>query len=337
MQKTPTVRDPRSEAEARLGTGLARVLEPSPPAVQDGDWFADDPTAAGPGDASVVVPAGCGPLTWDAVIADRPELAEFARDGWLADHRRLEPLPAEFASTRENLHRVGFHVLSTVRENATGKIALRWTRDGFGTPFYGEDEQLRVEGTLLVHQSGPSIRHTPITTLDAAARFAGIAYEPEKAERFDAPPAIAGGRALAVEPAAARALADWFGFGYSVLEELRRAALPDDDAGRVQLWAEHFDPAVEIGDADAGRRASYGASPGDAAHPEPYLYVAAWGEVDRSDPFWNDESFNGAHLPYRELIDATDQRVAALAFYRRGLATLTDRPLEEVAGPGNGR
>ena len=44
---------------------------------------------------------------------------------------------------------------------------------------------------------------------------------------------------------------------------------------RPQIWPEHFDLACELG-ADAGTRARYGASPGDAAIPQPYLYVGPW-------------------------------------------------------------
>jgi len=40
------IRNPRAEAEDRLGGRYqARVLEPSPPTVRDGPWFADDPLA----------------------------------------------------------------------------------------------------------------------------------------------------------------------------------------------------------------------------------------------------------------------------------------------------
>ena len=38
--------NPRLEAQRLVGDDLeARVLEPSPPAVVDGEWFADDPVA----------------------------------------------------------------------------------------------------------------------------------------------------------------------------------------------------------------------------------------------------------------------------------------------------
>ena len=51
------MRDPRQEAFDRLGGRYeVRVLEPSPPAVDEEPWFADDPAA--PGD----VPDGREPL-----------------------------------------------------------------------------------------------------------------------------------------------------------------------------------------------------------------------------------------------------------------------------------
>ena len=41
---TPQVRHLQQEAAALLHRGEeARVLEPSPPAVEDGEWLADDP------------------------------------------------------------------------------------------------------------------------------------------------------------------------------------------------------------------------------------------------------------------------------------------------------
>ncbi|MGI9602080.1 MAG: hypothetical protein ACR2QE_09360, partial [Acidimicrobiales bacterium] len=84
----------------------------------------------------------------------------------------------------------------------------------------------------------------------------------------------------------------------------------------------HLDAAIEMGDTDAGRRATYGASAGDDAHPEPYLYVGPWGEIDADDPAWNDQHFTGASLPYDELCAAPDPRQLALQFSRDALARL---------------
>lgn len=45
---TVSPRDPRAEAHARVrGVYDARVLEPSPPAVTEPLWLADDPVAVG--------------------------------------------------------------------------------------------------------------------------------------------------------------------------------------------------------------------------------------------------------------------------------------------------
>ena len=126
---------------------------------------------------------------------------------------------------------------------------------------------------------------------------------------------------LELDQASMEFLGDWFGFGTALLEELR-VSPGATHVGRVQLWPGHLDPAVEIGDQDAGQRATYGASPGDHAHDEPYLYVGAWGEVDRSDPFWNESNFNGASLPYSAIVEADDQFGVALDFLRSGLSKL---------------
>ncbi len=303
------IRDARAEAEDRLGGHFeARVLEPSPPAVNEGPWFADDPVADGDGPEGrqVVSPVGTGDLRWDDLARGDPELAAWCADRWLAAHQRLGPAPATFVQTREGLHRVGEEVLSKAREHANGKIALRYTLGGFGTPFFADDVQLRVEGTELIVQEGERDRRGEITTLRAAGELVGAQLLPDGLELDDAP--------LAVDADAARFLGDWYGFAYSVLEELRAAADPALDPSRVQLWAEHFDPSVELGSEAEGRRAAYGASPGDGEHPEPYLYVTPWSAPPVGE-LWNATGFPGAELPIAALLEADDQRAAALEFY----------------------
>ena len=326
MSDAPTARDAQAEAQAMLGPGLfARVLEPSPPAVTEPPWYADDPARApAPPGTRVVSPVAGGDLTWSELAATVPALAAWCADRWLGAFRRLEPVPPTLAAERADLNRLAFHVMSSARERANGKIALRYTHRGWGTPFFGDDVQVRVEGTRLVVQAGGAVRVAPITTLDAAAELAGVEYEPAKAERFDVPPPIPGDRVLEVSEATVAALTDWYGFATSVLEELRLIG-GDDDDGRVQIWAEHFDAAVDMGDAERGRRASYGASPGDPGHPEPYLYVGPWEKEGLDDPFWNDSAFGGASLPYRDLLAARDQRAAGLGFFARGLRLLGAR------------
>ena len=112
---------------------------------------------------------------------------------------------------------------------------------------------------------------------------------------------------------AATFLSDWYGFASSVLEELRAEAPESADPSRVQLWPEHFDLAVDLGAEGEARRATYGRSPGDALHPEPYAYVAPW-EAPPDGALWQATAFRGAELPYTELLAAEDQRDTALRF-----------------------
>ncbi|MFZ0014315.1 MAG: hypothetical protein WAL25_09395, partial [Acidimicrobiia bacterium] len=93
----------------------------------------------------------------------------------------------------------------------------------------------------------------------------------------------------------------------------------------VQLWPEHFDPATELGDSEKGQRASFGASPGDDAHPMPYVYVSPWGEVDRSERYWNDDAFGGSSLGYGELASSDDPVGMAVDFLLEGYRRLHAR------------
>jgi len=261
-----------------------------------------------------VSPVGTGDLRWDDLAQDDPDLAAWCAERWLGAHRRLGPAPAKLADTRESLHRVGERVLSKGREHANGKIALRYTLGGFGTPFFGDDVQVRVEAAELVVQEGTDERRAPITTLRAAGELIGAHLLPDDLELDGDPP-------LTVDPAAARFLGDWYGFAYSVLEELRADADAALEPGRVQLWPEHFDASVELGPEAEGRRAGYGASPGDGEHPEPYLYVAPWSPPAAGE-LWNATAFTGAELPLAALLGADDQRTAALDFLHVRLDTL---------------
>src|SRR6266545_3131429 len=266
----PVARNPRREAQELVGDAFdARVLEPSPPAVVDGDLFADDPVAlAGPAGRPVLAPVSSADLTWDQWLGERPERAPWAAARWLGAWRRLPPLPPAYADTRLALHRLVVYVASPARQRVNGKMALRWTFGGLGTPFFGDDEQVRVAGAGLVRQRGPAAEAAEITTLNAAAELV-----------LDGPPDLA--------------------------------------------WAEQFDAAFDC--LPEERRCTFGASPGDAAVPQPYLYVLPW-RFDEAPPnaFWNSTSFRGAILPFGHLVDAEDQRALALRFLRRGRALLLE-------------
>jgi hypothetical protein len=110
-----------------------------------------------------------------------------------------------------------------------------------------------------------------------------------------------------------------------VLEQLRAETPPEHQPSRVQIWPEHFDIAVELGDESTDQRAAYGLSPGDDVRDEPYLYVAPWSPPDAA-PLWNARTFRGADLPLSELLDAPDQRAAALEFLRERARALSRAP-----------
>jgi len=289
-------------AEAREVAGPdAWVLEPSPPAVDDPDFFADDPVTA-------------GNLDWVEWVAAHPERTTWAGERWLAAWPRLGAAPPTLVETRLALHRLAFYVVAPARKRVNTKFGLRWTLGGFGTPFFGADEQVRVADGLVIVQRGDSAGAEPISTLADAAAFVldgppeiawGAEFDVADAGDVDAP--------LAVDPDAAAFLGAWYGFGWSVLEELRKD--PESvDAGRVQLWPEHFDAGLEC--LAGERRSGFGASPGDSGCAEPYLYVTPPRVAAVTGDLWNATTFRGAILPLHELVDADDQRAAALDFFR---------------------
>src|SRR4051794_27324511 len=104
---------------------------------------------------------------------------------------------------------------------------------------------------------------------------------------------------LDVDAAHTERLARFFRFTWDVLETLRQEAQAPSE---IHLWPEHFDIAFD------DREVTYGGSPGDENHPEPYLYVGPW-TAPEPGPQWNANGFTGAEAPW------TDED-AALEFFR---------------------
>jgi hypothetical protein len=288
--------NPRAEAKDMLGGDYeARVLEPSPPAVTDPP-YTDDPVEPGevPEGRDLVSPVhNRGDLTWDEIATQDPDVAPWCAERWLGAWKRLQPLPAAFGETRDALHMVAEAVVSPARQPPS-EVSLRYTRGGFGTPFFeddGQDCQVRVADGELVRQRGRD----------------------ETTERL--PPEV--------DAAATSALGDFYGFGCSVLEQLRADEV-DGDPSKVVLWPQHFDIALDLGPETAGKRATIGASPGDESHSEPYLYVTPW-TTEVSGELWQAQGFEGAELGYAELLAAPDQRRAALDFLRERYRALQQR------------
>ena len=317
-------RDARAEAATLTGDGLSpRVLEPSPPAVTDEPFFADDPVATG-GATGLLVPAGMpGGRDWSSWLDEHPDRASWVADRWLGGDRRLAPTPppATLSATRTDLHRLAAYVVAPTRHAANGKFGLRWTLGGFGTPFFhdgalGVDRQVRVDGDRLVDQRGDTASSVAITTLGAAARFLGSEIRTDAGAEHDSPEVGDTDAPLAVDAGAAAFLGRWFGMAFAALE-LVRADAGSVDPSRPQLWPGHFDPAIEVGDED--HRGSYGASPGDHTIDEPYLYLSIWWPdrigVDADDPAWNAPSFTGAILKLSDFPTDRDPVEVAAEFW----------------------
>jgi hypothetical protein len=234
----------------------------------------------------------------------------------------LDPLPASFAATRAALHTLAEHVIAPARYRVDGHIWLVPTPGGFGTPVFGDGERVRVDGVELVHERPGSTRRVAIRTLADAAQFLEIplgaptdVYKPATAAAPDTP--------LEIDVDAARTLAAWTDFAGGLLDELRHAYAAHD-ATAVKMWPEHFDVACDFGDAGAGTRANYGASPGDGAIAEPYLYVGPW-DPDRRTGAFAMCPF-GAAITYHELQASSDSKDAGRRFFGDGAALLLGAP-----------
>ncbi len=224
--------------------------------------------------------------------------------------------------SRDGLHQIAFFALGPARYHAVGRMGLQPYPGGFGTPEY-EGKIARIDGDLLVLEESEVAATQAITTVREAAEFFGVEYQVDWFADFHDPLEPADpDEAVEVDPFVTRALGEWYRFGWSSLERLSSRATLEDDASGVQLWPEHLDAAAELGNSGEGRRASFGVSPGDDGHPDPYIYVAAWGDVDRSNPYWNDESFNGSSLSLDDLRSQPDPESAAVDFFMAGYQIL---------------
>jgi hypothetical protein len=306
MQYGPHMDARNALAEARAVAGPdAWVLEPSPPAVTDGPFLADDP-------------AQSGDLDWQKWVNEHPDRAGWAAERWLASWARLGPAPKGLVETRLALHTIAFYVMAPARRRVNTKFGLRWTLGGLGTPFFGDDEQVRIAGDQLIVQRREVAASESITTLaDAAAFVLDGPPDVEWQNGFDVHDAGEPNAQLHVDPECAAFLGDWFGFGWSVLEEFRTDA-SDPDGLRVQLWPEHFDASV--GPFPGEPSAVFGVSPGDAACVQPYVYVST--SAVPPGELWNAIGFTGAILRLDDLVDVADQRATVLDFFRTRRAAL---------------
>jgi hypothetical protein len=239
----------------------------------------------------------------------------------------LGALPPNFAATRDALHRLAAHVIARRRHDLVGRIGLRATPAGFGTPDAGPDhdhEVLRVAGPWLIHErTGDTASTTSIDLRSAAlvdaAELAGVDLDAEVTLGDGAPPVGDRHAPLGIDRAAVAALAGWYELGWTTLDQVLATAGPSAAPSVVQLWPEHFDAGCDL--AVGGDRVNLGASPGDGFHGEPYLYVGPWGpQRPGGADYWNAPF--GAVLGWSALQEAEDPPARALDFFSTGLAHL---------------
>jgi len=209
-------------------------------------------------------------------------------------------------TTRVALHSLAEHVLAADLHRRTAKIGLRRTPGGFGQPEVVDDgvrHRVRIDGTYLVVLDDDAERWVELTSLAAAAEVAATKLG-APTEVFTPTTPLHPHETLRIDAEAARVFADWFAFVDVILEEVRRrhrARTPTI----VQLWPEHFDLAFSVS------RVNVGGSPGDAEHPEPYLFVGPRAPVDGGA--WNEPW--GLSIPASQITDED----AAVELIERGL------------------
>ncbi|MGH3668971.1 MAG: hypothetical protein ACRDU7_11805, partial [Acidimicrobiia bacterium] len=100
---------------------------------------------------------------------------------------RVGPLPDDFQFARDQLHQLAFFALAPARYAVEERMGLRATPGGFGTPAYGDGRISRIEGRLLVQETGGNVATQAITTIRAAAEFFGGSYDVDWFTEFKDP------------------------------------------------------------------------------------------------------------------------------------------------------
>ncbi len=241
----------------------------------------------------------------------------------------LSPLPPTYVVDRPLVQLMAVHALARARFQAVGRFGLVPTPGGFGTPAFGPDATVvRLTPSSLLVDGGGDTAVTPLAgiTLTSIAEAAGTSLDTEFSTGADTPPYDDPDGLLAVAPATVAAIGTWFALGWAAIDAAVADLGPAATPARTQIWPEHFDAgtSVAVGPGE-GERANLGASPGDAGHPEPYLYVGPWGPDRPGDPaYWNAPF--GAVLGHDDLLEAEDPQAAAVTFLVTGLRYLATWP-----------
>jgi len=211
-------------------------------------------------------------------------------------------------STRRALHQVAEHVLGAAQYQRTGRIRLQVVPGGYATVDALDDgaRPAVIGAALLADGAGPPLPLAALRTLRACGAALGVA--PGMPDDLYLASAFDPDAPLDLDPESARLLCDWLALGDGALRSFAaELAAPVEPV----LWPEHFDVAITV---DA---VNYGASPGDDAMPDPYLYIGPHGGAPDASPFWNAPF--GAARAATEIPGVPD----AVAFFREGRARLT--------------
>jgi hypothetical protein len=215
-------------------------------------------------------------------------------------------------ATTHALHALAEQVLAADLYRHTGKIGLQITPGGFGTPRFevdGGERRVRVDGVDLVVEADGHARREPLTTITAAAEFVEVV--PEAPDVYMSQLTFDPDAPLNIDPDSAREIERWFGLVGAALDRFT-SAHRGESPSISQLWPEHFDLAITLGEAN------YGGSPPDDEIPLPYLYVGPW--KPRVGDFWT-EPFGASLLADRD-IDVED----AVAFFEEGRRHVSGDP-----------
>ena len=303
----------------RTGAGAVTARGGEPP------WQACDPVAMQPRRAELPLlsPVENGDLTWDELARGEPELSSWCADRWLGAWRRLRPVrrPRRARDDTPTWHSLAEQVLraraATRQRQDRTPVHAGWLRDpvlrrrSTGTGRQGGDVVVVTDG--VEHRE-------PISTIAAAARLVGVeAGAPADSCTTPRPTPHPDARSSCTR---VRHGSSPTGTGSHARCSKRCAATTGKTDSRTQLWPEHFGSRHRPRRRSAGTRGHLRRLAGDAAQPEPYLYVTHWKEDVPPDPFWNETAFAGASLAYATLLGVDGQRSTALDFFRTGLAVL---------------
>ena len=227
-------------------------------------------------------------------------------------------LPSAFRPTRDSLHALACYSIAPARKARTGRIGLRPTGDGIGTPPFDDgiaDRRARRSigqsrrGKEIDDHDGAGGGRVPGRPVAAPTPASGSdlpPFEPDAALDVDVD-VVARARVLVLDRAAGPRRA-------------RRAHRPTWRRDlRGAALARALRPRRHGRAARMEARSTSASRPVTAFETDPYVYVGPQDMTGVEGDYWNAPF--GAYLPYAAL-DRQDPAASALAFIETGIASL---------------